>query len=356
MPCVDIDCPHAIHHELNSGDTEMIYNFRHDKTLTDSIKDRMLNNCQLSQGWGGGSNEKHLDINQSSFVEDCKTFHELKTTRVASNLCRITDFKNGDLLITPHIPQYGRLSIHEIEGDFPECYTYVQNDESYQNHRIKIRKSIGLEQDQEISVYNVKLTEYCAALRYLRLPVLPIPRFEQLFRGIVDEFNDNRQQEYGASELDDFLGTLARKIVNVSASELRKISSSGGEISFEALCERILISQGYEIVRRNEYDKQGGDADIRCQRTGADFSIFESGDFNLCVQVKKHEGETSEKAVEQVLKIIGDQGERTSGCVMSSADKFSPLAKKLAEDNGIVLLSKREICTVLLPYLTNYLD
>ena len=79
----------------------MIYNFRHDRSRRDSIKERIIEDSQLSQGWGGGPSEANLDINQSNFVEECVRFYEpgMKSTHIPSNLCRIRDFKDGDGVI-----------------------------------------------------------------------------------------------------------------------------------------------------------------------------------------------------------------------------------------------------------------
>ena len=186
-------------------------------------------------------------------------------------------------MITPNIPEDGSLSIHEIKGDFPDCYTYVPHDEIYQNHRINIRKSIGLQSNQEISIYNVNLTDYCATLSSLRYPILPIPLFTTIFKEVVYEINNNQQQEYKASELDDFLSKLAVETVKDLIQKLRKITPSGEGITFENLCERLLVSQGYKIVNRHIYNKKGGDVDIHCQRTRGEYSFFESGEVELYV-------------------------------------------------------------------------
>ena len=240
------------------------YNFRHDKDRTNLVTGRILKHHQLSQGWGGGSNEANLDLRQGNFVNECAGFHNLTTTSIATNLSRIRNFKDGDILINPHIPARGCLSIHEIKGDFPECYIYIPDDPTYLNHRINLHNSIGLEPDQQISIYNVNLAEYCAKLRNLRLPVLPIPEFEILFKNIINEFHNDHQQEYAASELDEYLYKLAEGTVDYLIEKLRKIAPAGEGISFENLCERLLVLQGYKIVNRHLYDRQGEDVDIHC--------------------------------------------------------------------------------------------
>ena len=191
----------------------------------------------------------------------------------------------------------------------------------------------------------------------MRLPVLPIPQFEILFKNIINDFHNNQQQKYGASKLDEYLYKLAEGTVDYLIEKLRKISPADEGISLKSLCERLLVLQAYKIVNRHLYDEQGGDVDIHCQRLHGNDFIFESGIFGLYVQVKKHENETDERSVQQVLDMIANQNaDKGYGCVMSSADDISPEAKRLAESNGIVLLSKREICSLLLPLLATFLD
>ena len=280
-------------------------------------------------------------------------FYNLKRTNLPSNLTRISEFEDGDFVVTPHLPEYGKLSIHIVDRNFPDCYRFEPNDKSHQNHRIKLKRSIGL--DGEISIRHESFVNYHALLRYLRYPVLPIPQFHNIFLSIVQDFDDDRNQKYGTSTLEEYLFTLAEKVNSALIENLRKISPAGGEISFEKLCERLLKSNGYEIVRHNWFDKQGGDVDIVCKRSRDELSIFEGGESLLYVQVKKHSRQTDANAVEQLIRMMeGDS--KASGCVMSSADNFSREAMELAENNGIVLLDKKAICSLLLPLLSDFIE
>ena len=93
------------------------------------------------------------------------------------------EFHDGDVLVTPHLPEYGQVSIHFVNGNFPDCYNYVPGDDSYLNHRISLHRSVGL--DREISMRNLILLPWYAKLQALRLPVLPNPEFEGIFLDIV---------------------------------------------------------------------------------------------------------------------------------------------------------------------------
>ena len=184
------------------------------------------------------------------------------------------------------------------------------------------------------------------------LPVLPIPEFGEIFSDVVTAMKATKEPcHYDPSELDDFLNRISHVVKDIVTQELLGMPPSGGAISFEGLCERLLKANGYEIEARNQYDRQGGDVDLRCKRSRRDTSIFEGGDVTLFVQVKKHDGITDDGAVRQVLTMI-EREPQADGCVMSMAEDFTSEAKRLAEGNGIVLLDRHEICGLLMPLLS----
>ena len=203
----------------------------------------------------------------------------------------------------------------------------------------------------EFSIYGKDLVEYCAKLRALRLPVLPIPDFLNTFSEIVEAASTNPEYHVDESGLDGFLNDVSGEIKDVITNKLRNMSSSGGGTSFESLCERLLQINGYTIERRHQYDGQGGDIDLRCKRSRSDSFIFEGGEVTLLVQVKKHWGVTDKRAVEQVLQML-EAEPNADGCVMSMADGFDGEAIDLAEKKEIVLLNRDEICRLLLSHLS----
>jgi HJR/Mrr/RecB family endonuclease len=138
-------------------------------------------------------------------------------------------------------------------------------------------------------------------------------------------------------------------------AELQQIKPSSAEISFEAICERLLLSKGYRVTARNQYGSVGGDVDLRCVRERSDASPFETGQTLLFVQVKKHVGTTDEWAVNQLLKMI-TQEPLADGCVMSLGDSFTEAAQDLAEKNGILLMNGDTVCRLLLEEITGSQD
>jgi hypothetical protein len=326
----------------------MIYNFRIDRTSRDEILRRLHGRESfLSMGWGGGENSD-LRVDRDDYVAACKNFYKLETTRIATNLTGIRAFKDGDILVVPHLPEDGKVSIHLVEGDFPNCYAYLARDSCHLNNRIRIKCSYGL--DGNIDAHNTALINWYGKLRALQYPILPIGQFESDFLDVIDRLNKNSKIEIGPSELQDFLDRLTESLLGRLRDELDHIAASGGETSFERICEHIVKSTGYRIERRNMYDSKGGDVDLRCSRQRSDSSPFEVGQAVLFVQVKKHKGKSDERPVKQLLKMI-KQEPTADGCVMSLADDYTDEAKELAEKNGILLLNGSSICQLLLKEL-----
>jgi len=322
----------------------MIYNFRIDRSGVNEILKRLKDEKILSQGWGGGE-EGDLRIDQENYVTKCREFYNLASTRIPTNLLRMKDFKDGDILVTPHLPENGKVSIHIVNGDFLNCYDYVEKDPFDLNNRFKIKKSYGL--DGNISIYNAHLASWYGKLQWLRLPVLPIEGFEPRFKSVIEELERNPDSKFEISDLEEYLNDLLIELVKQLKKSLNLLSASASSISFESICKYLLTAAGYRIERSHVYDHRGGDIDFRCIRERIDLSPFEAGETVLFVQVKKHSGTTDESAVHQLLKMI-EKEPVADGCVMSLGDSFSEKAQDLADKNGIHLMNGDAICRLLL--------
>ena len=250
----------------------MTYNFRHDKSRTNEILARIDSDKQISQGWGGGEGAE-LDLRKDDFVTRTVAHYGLKTTKIPSNLTRMKEFKDGDMLVVPHIPEYGTISVHIVDGDFASCYSYDESDDTHQNHRIALKCSFGLK--GEISIYYTTLLAWRAKLQWLRFPVLAIPDFSEAFSDVVTAMRSDPSRRFGPSELDEFLTEVSDSIEDIVTEKLRSMPPSGGGISFESLCGQLLQVNGYKVDKHNWYDRQGGDVDLKCKRSRQDTSVFE---------------------------------------------------------------------------------
>jgi len=320
------------------------YNFRFDRRATAELLRRARDEKQLSQGWGGGD-ACALPLTDPDFVSNCTAHYGLASTRIPTNLTRIRDFKDGDVLVVPHLPEHAKVSLHVVEGDFPTCYSYVEGDATHLNHRVKLKCSYGL--DGNISIYNVALAAWYGKLQWRRLPVLPIEEHAPAFSSVADTLARDPTARFDKSELTEFLDAAVADAVGAFRDRLAQVNPSRSDISFEAICEHLLTRASYTIDRRNVYDGKGGDVDRVCKRRRTERSPFESGEVTLFVQVKKHKGTTGRGAVDQLIAMMKKEP-GADGCVMTLADGFSEEAVSLADDHGIVLMNGGTICRLLI--------
>ena len=313
----------------------MVYNFRFDRDSREEVLRRLREDRLLCQGWGGGKRGE-LRIDQDDYVGVCRQRYALATTRIPTNLSRIKRFLDGDILVTPHLPENGRVSVHIVDGDFPNCYSYLDSDDFHLNNQIRVKASYGL--NGNISIYNKLLAPWYGKLQWLRLPVLPIEELGGIFRQIITELDSSPATTYSLSKIDEYLDSLTIGLLGVLRGNLEEISPSSSDISFEKVCEHLISESGYTIEGRNIYDKIGGDVDLKCIRERSNLSPFESGHVTLFVQVKKHTGTTDARAVKQLVQMMTYEP-GADGCVMSLADDFTTEAKQLAKSEGILLLN-----------------
>ena len=107
--------------------------------------------------------------------------------------------------------------------------------------------------------------------------------------------------------------------------------------------KRIGATESY-ILPKN-YEDKNGDIDV--------VVVFEHIKTVINVQVKFHQGETSDWAINQIKDFAFSQGDVSDGYnnqywVISSADSFSENSYNLAKENGIQLITGRQFVQMLL--------
>jgi len=231
----------------------MIYNFRFDRNNREEVVRRVRENKLLCQGWGGGENGG-LSLEQEDYVQACRKFYGLTTTRIPTNLCKIRGFRNGDLIVTPHLPENGKASVHIVDGDFPSCYDYLDSDPFHLNNRFRVKASYGL--DGQVSIYNALLAPWYGKLQWLRLPVLPIEGFEGIFTQLLEELESSPASTFPPSKIAEYFNSLTNDLLALMRSNLGQISPSGSDISFENVCEELIKEWGYSVTARNVFDRK----------------------------------------------------------------------------------------------------
>ncbi|MCA1054144.1 restriction endonuclease [Rossellomorea aquimaris] len=319
----------------------MIYNFRIDRSQREFLKRQLQENSVLYQGWG------QYDLSNDTFIEDTKIYYQLKSTRTPTSLSRIKSFKDGDVLLVPHFPEKGLVTFAVVAGNYPGCYEKTEENPHHLNHAIKVKKVYGL--NVEISMYNQRLVEWYGKLSGLRLPIITLNHLEDAITGMVKLLESDPETRFGKSSMNDYLGNQTDMMVESLLDQLQRLSPSRSDLSFEKVCEDLLLRYGYDLVRRNYYNGKKGDADLVLNKKNQSHSPFEVGEYYLFVQIKKHRGETDDHAVNQLINIMEDETDYlpARGCVISLAESFSEMAVMKAGDAGIKLINGPEITKLL---------
>jgi hypothetical protein len=319
----------------------MIYNFRIDRSQRDFLKRELEENSVLRQGWG------QYDLSNERFIEETKKHYKLKSTRTPSSLSKMKSFKDGDVLLVPHFPENGLVTIAVVGGDYPLCYEWTEGQPHHLNHGIKVKKVYGLL--GEISMYNQRLVEWYGKLSGLRLPIITLNGMGDTISEMLTLLESDPDTKFGKSSMDDYLADQTDKMLDSLLNQLQHLSPSRSDLSFEKVCEDLLLRYDYEFERRNYYNGKKGDADLVLKKKNNSHSPFEVGEYYLFVQIKKHRGETDDHAVDQLINIMEDETEYlpSKGCVISLAESFSDTAEVKAEEAGIKLINGVEITKLL---------
>lgn len=139
---------------------------------------------------------------------------------------------------------------------------------------------------------------------------------------------------------------IKNEIIEVTAPLLlEKINSLATDIKLEEIVDCYMKSIGarVETPSKNESPTEDGDADK--------VAYFDNIKVAIMVQVKKHQDITNDWAVQQIeaFKKNHDYGDYdTHMWVISTCDKFSEEASKMAEENGVRLINGLDFCRMLL--------
>ena len=265
------------------------------------------------------------------------------------------NMKRGDIVV---VPLNGTFDVYEIDDDKANIISELPvdglkdwsgNNVTLENGLLKIEgeKSIvdlGFFRKVKPVVTEISRNDYAEEPLFRRL------KMRQTTANISDigEFVENAINRFRKEEKLDFNIFATENLVNALSAEISKINT---DTKFEELVQSYFKSLGADsyIPAKNERGKENGaDADV--------VAVFEPLKTIYYVQVKKHDkdSETDDWAVSQIKEYVSlknaniDDGYSKVAWVVSSANKFSENAKKLAVENNVMLLTRDDFAKLLL--------
>lgn len=313
----------------------------------------LFNEGYLSIGWSDFSDDDFVKAVKShkgwSYLEDRMQAEGWGLPRNRYNLWRfINEMQMGDVVVIPmpyefHVFKicdntiYSNESIDKtIYHDWNGNYAKMQSGSMITPDNQYI--DLGFYRKVEPIVLHISRYDYADQYLSSRMKIRQtnanISDIKSSINEAIDTFKNKKPLRLKEHFIEDCVPQLLEHINNLTNAD-----------KFEELVGWYLLSIGakVETPSKNESPTEMGDADK--------IGYFENIKTAIMVQVKKHEGQTDDWAVQQIraYKSNHQYGDYfTQMWVISSCDKFSEKAVLEAESANVRLIDGKEFCKMIL--------
>jgi hypothetical protein len=309
------------------------------KTLHDEIKQG-----RLRQGWSFNP-DLTLDQTENSFAENyAKDAEHPEEARSRYAILRPLRFvRPGDVLVVPKQPDYDHflvvVSAKNPRRDDEFSYDFVDPAPGTDDYR-----SVVYIDRERVKVFHFDgagvppvVKQKLRSIAYSK--AVNLVGHKGFIAGVRECLGLDPGANQQAEPLKAKLSTIREKMYRSWVHSIREFAPS----DFEKLVSAFMEAGEYQVLRRNQYDGEGHDMDLECERTFEfNDTLATSQTVRYRIQVKKHSGQTGAHAVRQLL---GDRAPSTNGAVqtisvvISTADDFTDECRRLAEEHGVVLMN-----------------
>jgi len=266
----------------------------------------------------------------------------------------IAEMKKGDVVL---VPSWGTFSVYEIEEEnslLPSAFSINNNFFDWNDRKVSHNKEGMLIIEGEKDYLDIGF------LRKVKPVMLDIPRYEYADSALTSrmkirttnaEISDlyksikTSMEAYNKKKPINLKSNLINKSIDIWIENVRSDLNSE---KFERLVEKYLLKVGATSTELNpgkNAKNKAGDVDV--------IGIFEQIKIIINVQVKFHDGETSDWAVQQIKDYAKPRQTVSDGYsrvywVISLSDSFSKEAQKLAIKNDVLLFNGKQFIQMLM--------
>lgn len=319
------------------------------------VSHALLEKGYLSIGWGDFYNDPEI-LNAANEDTDAH-FREITQglPRGRWSLWYFARIKAGDIIV---VPGPGTLTLVEALGsatsvrELPSSVLPL-SDASIHQHRLDRETNNG----GYLYAENQDGTERDIDLGF----VLPVRVIKTVRRSaVLADLASRAKIRCTTANISDLKASVDNALTLSEGAKLPALSASLVENILTAIHKCIKPEQLESLVRWYMETQYGANAWIpakndQTKEDGADADVIaEIGDLDttVCIQIKKNEGVTDERAVTQIsLYVAQKQNELKStnvfAWVISTADSFSEKARSLAEEKKVRLINGKEFAEML---------
>ncbi len=323
----------------------------------------------LRQGWGAPG--MRIDAPKEQFISAWKErwpvgatdeTAEARMKRKYNNLHIMTEMKAGDLIVIPKLS----MEHNYVDSFFtivrcvkPYNFSFADGYDDF-GHYLTVTHLLSCPYDYDGSSQTI-----CAKFNAYRSAVNHV--YNADFCNAVNELLQLKDKEgpFFKADNSDYLKKLSDKTVSARNLYLNNIveeMQKWPNITFEKIIKKLFESNGYITIDSHVFDGEGGDIDILLRPLNDKSllgDIYELTDKVMApdvhIQAKKKTGEDSDdiNGVKQLLKMEEDAGERNILILINLTKEFSKEARRLAEENDVLLLNGSQFASLLVRYGIN---
>ena len=315
---------------------------------SDYVKREFERGC-LRQGWGNSDADLHLPQDEwisRQCQRDAWDGNRAYYTRKYYNHKIMLEIKAGDILIIPKLPISSQFTICRAAGEYEfQKPNGFDGDDFY--HMIPIDlttvRRFNYHADEDCENIRAKMRAYQSPLNHV---------WNQMVRDSAERLLKIESNETG-SDILDIVGSIKLDIYENALQRLRDLGSR----SAEKIVERIFEKLGYELVGKNSYNKEGGDADlIYVSKSVSEFFevAINSTDIEsqkIYVQIKNKSGVDNgdTNGLDQLQKRTLSEPSAVK-ILISTADEFTDECQKIAKENNILLIDSKGFLKLVFKY------
>ncbi len=305
---------------------------------------------RLRQGWGTkGLNLLDTFGNIVRYEEWKKNYNwneeEKRKKSKYNNFLKMLEMKEEDLIVVPKFPEWNQFTIFKVT----EKYRFkLKNGYSDHGHIIGINyetsKTFNYHVNEKTQVIHSKTRSY-------QSPINSIRNIE--VQNALDTLFNEFESDIEPKDIAEIIKNSFFSNFMVLNEKLSKALPS----STEKLVENIFCNAGYTLENKNQYDREGGDADLVFSKKLNIISEFSQNEnfYQLFIQVKQRLGTDYNEfeGMDQLDKITEelDLNNQLYSKILISTSVFSDEAKSEAQKRNIILIDGESLTKLILKYL-----
>lgn len=329
---------------------EKVFVFRIADNEHNEIISRELKNARLRQGWGGkGSelqegNEEQWIAHKIANLEPTEENRRYYKKRYQI-LKRLLEIKPEDIIIIPKTPAWNQFTICRAAGRYTfEEISGHQIDDFQHMIPVKNIKTFSYHSSEKSEIIHAKLRAYQSAVNCVYTSSV-VSAARELIEAPENTEELTTAQMVAEIKNDIYANGVLCRFRNLRNDQTEKITCL------------ILEKMGFQFLRRNSYDREGGDADLIFANNSLsnimDVGInAEDKAGNIYVQVKnkygKDHGDTD--GVRQLINRTQNEPNAVK-ILISTVDEFTEECVQMANRENVLLINGRGFIELIFRYL-----